>query len=282
VIGEYDWMTTYKSCEAEFAAYGKESLIRRETRHRPRDQRLWMTHRMVELVTKPKAVENVRAPPRNPTPWWSPPLLDPSQPYKEYSYDICPDCQYWLSLNFANREYKRLYKDFVFENNGNAVCPYFTVEFKKDKGSDDTATNQLATAAAFALHNRCILKHRYLQATQKVWSDINVELHIRHYGLTFAGSEYQFWHIQPDISQQDINTNWIWRGCKMENVSRGTLQGEVEVEDFIDWVNEIHRWGLTVYGKACEADVKGCIDRGPSGIRISSAIAAISENLQSP
>jgi hypothetical protein len=45
-----------------------------------------------------------------------------------------------LSLNFANREYKRLYKDFVFENSGNAVCPYFTVEFKKDKGSDDTAT----------------------------------------------------------------------------------------------------------------------------------------------
>ena len=58
----------------------------------------------------------------------------------------------------------------------------------------------------------------------------------------------------------------------MENVSRGTLQGEVEVEDFIDWVNEIHRWGLTVYGKACEADVKGCIDRGPSGIQTSSAI----------
>jgi hypothetical protein len=47
------------------------------------------------------------------------------------------------------------------------------------------------------------------------------------------------------------------------------LQGEVEVEDFIDWVNEIHRWGLAVYGP-CEADVKGCIDHGPSGIRTSS------------
>jgi hypothetical protein len=66
----------------------------------------------------------------------------------------------------------------------------------------------------------------------------------------------------------------------MENVSRGALQGEVEVEDFIDWVNEIHRWGLTVYGKACEADVKGCIDCGPSGIRTSSAVAVISEKLE--
>lgn len=57
VIGEYDWMITHKSFEAEFAAYGKETLIRRETRHRPRDQRLWMTYQMVELVTKLKAVE---------------------------------------------------------------------------------------------------------------------------------------------------------------------------------------------------------------------------------
>ena len=66
----------------------------------------------------------------------------------------------------------------------------------------------------------------------------------------------------------------------MENVSRGTLQGEVEVEDFIDWVNEIHRWGLMVYGKACEADVKGCIDRGPSGIRTSSAVDVMNERLE--
>lgn len=60
-----------------------------------------------------------------------------------------------MLLSFADREYKRLYKDFVFENNRNAVCPYFTVKFKKDKGLDDTVTNQLATAAALALYNRC-------------------------------------------------------------------------------------------------------------------------------
>jgi hypothetical protein len=27
-----------------------------------------------------------------------------------------------------------------------------------------------------------------------------MEQQIRHYGLIFAGSEYQFWRIQPDIS----------------------------------------------------------------------------------
>jgi len=29
----------------------------------------------------------------------------------------------------------------------------------------------------------------------------------------------------------------------MSNVSRGKLLGDVEVEDFIEWVNEIHHWG---------------------------------------
>ncbi len=270
VIGEYSWMTTHRSCEAEFALYGKETLIRRETRHIARDQRLWMTHRMVELVTKPRTVDP-RAPAMSPTPWWSPPLLDSSLPNKPYSYDIRPDCQYWLSLNFANRQYKRLYKDFVFENDGEAVCPYFTIEFKKDNTSHDTATKQLATVAALALHNRCILKHRYLQAIDRAWLETDVQT-IRHYGLTFAGSEYQFWCIEPNVLQQDIKSDWTWRGCKMSNVSRGKLLGEVEVEDFIDWVNEIHRWGLITYGRDCEADVKGCIDYGPSGVRTSSAV----------
>jgi len=230
-----------------------------------------MTHRMVELVTKPRTVDP-RTPARSPTLWWSPPLLDPSLPNKPYSYDIRPDCQYWLSLKFANRQYKRLYKDFVFENDGEAVCPYFTIEFKKDNISHNTTTNQLATAPALVLHNRCILKHRYLQAVDQEWSETDVQT-IRHYGLTFAGNEYQFWCIQPDVSRQDIKADWTWRGCKMSNVSRGKLLGEVEVEDFIDWVNEIHRWGLALYGRACEADVKGCIDRGPSGVRTSSAVA---------
>jgi hypothetical protein len=36
VIGEYTWMKTHEFYEAEFATYGKEVLIRRESRHRSR------------------------------------------------------------------------------------------------------------------------------------------------------------------------------------------------------------------------------------------------------
>ena len=42
----------------------------------------------------------------------------------------------------------------------------------------------------------------------------------------------------------------------------------VGVKNFIKWVNEIHRWGLTVHGPGCERDVKVCMgDR--TGFRIS-------------
>lgn len=197
-----------------------------------------MTHRLVEVVTKPKTVDS-KTLLRTPRPWWSPPLIDPSLPSKPYTYDIRPDCQYWLSLNFANRKYKRLYSEYVYENDSEAVCPYFTIEFKKDTSTYDTATNQLATAAALALHNRCILKHRHLQYINTPWSEV-VASPIRHYGLTFSGSEYQFWCIKPNVSQQDIKADWTWQGCEILNVSRGELLEEIEVEDFIEWVNEIH------------------------------------------
>jgi len=47
-------MKTNESCEAEFVTDSKEVLIRRESRHRSRDEKAWMTGRLVEVVTKPK------------------------------------------------------------------------------------------------------------------------------------------------------------------------------------------------------------------------------------
>lgn len=276
VVGEYKWMGDEKLCEAEFATFAKEHLIRGSIRHRPRDERVWAMHRMVEVVTKPVTIDS-NTPKSNPTPWWSPPLIDAvSPPSRKYTYDIRPDCQYWLSLNFANPSYKRFYGDYVYETGG-GVCPYFTIEFKKDASTYQTAQNQLATAAALALYNRCILKHEFLQATQTTWSQ-EIAQSIRHYGLTFSGCNWQFWCITPEILQQDVKAKFKWEGCKMSNLDRGKLLGRQEVEDFITWINEIHRWGITEHGKDCEADVKRCIDNGPSGVRTSSAV--ILQNLE--
>ncbi|MCJ1359377.1 MAG: hypothetical protein MMC33_009379, partial [Icmadophila ericetorum] len=39
------------------------------------------------------------------------------------------------------------------------------------------------------------------------------------------------------------------------------------VVNFVDWVNEIHRWGLTIHGPACELDIKISISKASKGIR---------------
>jgi hypothetical protein len=35
---------------------------------------------------------------------------------------------------------------------------------------------------------------------------------------------------------------------------------------FVNWINEIHRWGLTVHGPSCERDIKYCINSTPGAV----------------
>ena len=48
------------------------------------------------------------------------------------------------------------------------------------------------------------------------------------------------------------------------------------VTDLSDWINEIHRWGLSVHGPNCENDVKICIAARSGGNRVSE----YNENMQ--
>ena len=34
---------------------------------------------------------------------------------------------------------------------------------------------------------------------------------------------------------------------------------------FVNWINEIHHWGLTVHGPSCERDINYCIDSSSVG-----------------
>ncbi|KAK8912072.1 hypothetical protein VCV18_012607 [Metarhizium anisopliae] len=42
-----------------------------------------------------------------------------------------------------------------------------------------------------------------------------------------------------------------------------------DVQHFIHWVNEIHRWGLSVHGPSCQKDVKFCIEGREQNVRTS-------------
>ena len=133
------------------------------------------------------------------------------------------------------------------------LCPYLTIEFKKDDSTLRKARNQVAVASALALYNRWKLKKDRLDAVKKPWSERHEKV-LKHYALTFAGRSYEFWCIEPTLNSQG---GWI--GCRMYRLVQNDCEWREGVGWFVNWINEIHRWGLTD-GPSCERDIQYCID----------------------
>lgn len=254
ILREYKYMKHHSLCEAEFATYAKETLLKRDPRSlEPIENRVWRTERMIELVAKPDEALL----------WEAPPIVDQTSVGKRYEFDIRPDCSYWLSCEAFNPGYKDQVSEWTYVMDDRITCPYFTVEFKKDDSTFTTATNQVATASALALYNRFLLKQKRLKATDEEPSSKDLN-NLRHYGLTFTGDLYTFWCTIPTISD-----NFSWKGCKMVRAYQGKCNHLNGLNNLVDYINEIHHWGLTVHGKGCEDDVKHCIQRKSPGIRTS-------------
>jgi hypothetical protein len=249
---EYNCMVRNRMCEAEFASFGKERLLKGEPRHHkfPKDRK-YRLQRMIELVTKPGTAVN----------WQEPPIQSPHAGPRLYGFDIRPDCAYWLSLQAFNKDWRDRVEDHILVMYDRVTCPYFTIKFKRDDCGEDTAENQVAVAGAIALYNRFLLRFTHLQEAKKK-KDVSEIACLRHYGATFAGSSYVLWCIVPDLREDGS-----WEGCTMSRIFRGKCHTEQGLRSFIHWLNEIHAWGLTKYGKACQRDVKGCIRA--SGVRTS-------------
>jgi hypothetical protein len=84
---------------------------------------------------------------------------------------------------------------------------------------------------------------------------------IRHYTLTFVGSGFVFWVIQPALS------DGRWDGCTMTRLTGADCTDEYGVRELMEWINEIHRWGILEHGSACEKDIKTILKIG--GVRTS-------------
>ena len=55
----------------------------------------------------------------------------------------------------------------------------------------------------------------------------------------------------------------------MKKLWHGTCTEPHEVKELADWINEIHRWGLSVHGPSCENDVKICLTSRSGRSRVS-------------
>jgi hypothetical protein len=249
---EYNCMTVDNMCEAEFASFGRERLLKGERRNiQIPEDRKYRPERMLELVAKPNA--NYK--------WAEPPILFPDSPTRPYSFYIVPDCAYWLSLQAFNKNWRSQIREYTLVMYRRVTCPYFTIEFKRDDSTDTTAENQVAVAGAMALYNRYLLRSKHLQVAtdQTRVSDISC---LKHYGATFEASDLSLWSIKPIFAQDGT-----WNGCTMSRIFRGYCDREEGLQSCVQWLNEIHAWGLTKYGPACQRDLKGCL--GARGIRMS-------------
>lgn len=246
---EYKEMRGFNLCESEFASLAKEFLLRREWRSSgTKEDRLWRADRMLELVSPPKESAH----------WRKPPILhDNLRDHVEWSWDIRPDCSYWLSLKGFNPIYRFQIQNCTFVRDW-ITCPYFSTEFKRDGESEDVAVAQVAAAASLALFNRYNLHSEAQQAKPNLGNDLAT---IRHYTLTFVGPKFVFWVLQPDIAEGK------WNGCTMKRLVGADASDEYGVKQLIDWINEIHRWGLSIHAGSCQRDIKAILNVG--GVRTS-------------
>ena len=244
---EYLFMNYHNLCEAEYSSFAKENFLKREPRDNILDntedpsRRFRRAERMLEFTCKPDEESH----------WIAPPILD-NQDHPTYTFDIRPDCTYWLSLHAFNSSYVGLVGKFVHVAQTRITCPYFTVEFKRDDTNIKKAEDQVATFGALALYNRYQLRHRRttVEGTHEQQWTHEQECQLRHYTLTITRSIYSFWCLRPRLE------GGKWNGCKMVEIFSGHLEQLQGAKDFVSWINEIHRWGLTNYIKSCETDIK--------------------------
>ena len=244
IIKAYQCMTTRQVCEQEFASYATEKFFRGPERDMdiPIDRK-WRAERMLQLVAPPTDSSE------EPSYWEAPPSFEESP---EFKFDLRPDCSYWLSLTGFNPDYRSELMTAVYVHGNDWItCPYFTIEFKKHDQSKAQATWQACAAASMALYNRYLLKRNALAVGAEAWTDLD-RAQVKHYVLTFVGYVYNIWVLCARLSEDSS----AWDGCSITNICCSMCTTKVGVRKLESWINEIHRWGLSVYADGCQTDVK--------------------------
>ena len=258
ITAEYNCMVQSNFCEAEFAGFATGDILKHEPRNLDlKLKRCWRTERTIQLVAKPRLSKG--------SVWLPPPVIsdDFIEDYTHYEFDLRPDCTYWLSLQAFSHEYMIHVEEIVSVMKRRILSPYLTIEFKKDNSDEQSALNQVAAAASLALYNRFLLRKKAMVTLKRSWNKRHIDV-IKHYGITFMGSEFNVWCMKAVLTE-----DYEWAGCEMTRVHHGNCTHHSSVRELFDWLNEIHCWGLTIHGPKCEKDIKNCIGVQTSGIRVS-------------
>ncbi|KAK0262701.1 hypothetical protein LTR35_017697 [Friedmanniomyces endolithicus] len=274
----YSFMEKMRLSEDQFATYAKQNFFQCEewALNLPHDRR-WYGERIDTFVNPADPADR----------WCAPPLLLTQQAASDgYRWDVRPDCAYWLSNRGFNEEYAEAIPGCCFVYRGWISNPYLTIEFKKNDWKPGVAATQLLTAAAISLYNRCDLR------AQAEPEGGNMD-DLKHYGITFEGSQFVTYVVEPmpaliptpgvvdghDIMVQPASLEapsagsaaakpvHAWHGCEMRRLAQGDCTIPRDVERLVNWVNEIHRWGITRHAQSVQRDIK--VSLADDGIDIS-------------
>ncbi|KAI0192977.1 hypothetical protein EV127DRAFT_490198 [Xylaria flabelliformis] len=247
----YRTMTMHRFNEAEHAHFALCHIFRAEPLVSVLGDQCSMPYRTIQLFRK--IGENK---------WLSPPNTGNRIP-KRYDWDIRPHCTYHYSLSAFQDRFRGQVESFTSVIRDQGICPYFTVEFKKENMSAETACYRVAASSALSLYNRYLLKCKMRAATLQNHAEWSGEdkRHIRHYGLTFAGPKWTLYCILPKTFPE-------WTGCTMRPLYKGNCLQPGQIRLLIELVNDIHYWGLAIHGESCKQDIyrcQGSLDYGDMG-----------------
>lgn len=191
--------------------------------------------------------------PHDLTKWDAFPILEEDENTKEFSFAISPDAVYWLSLQAFDTDWERTASMYTHIHEKRAMCPYLSIEFKKDP-KDTTAMqkalNQMTCSSVLGLYNRWKLRLDAVKARNRPWGKEDNKL-VRHYGIIMAGVDFGVW-----IAEARVGDGGEWLGSRVQRIYYGELKVPKDVRGFTDWVNEIHHWGLKRYCEGIADDIK--------------------------
>lgn len=253
-------------CEPEWVDDAVKFLLKSEPRRklqpRPGSPSQWLPIRMRE--------ESFR--PHDGGVWDIPPIIHADVPVDPtFSFNVQPDCSYWIWTGGFRPEINGKLTSLASVRFRRSLCPYLTIEVKKDTRNSSKGRQQIAVAASTALYNRWRLRESYLWKTGRPFGREHFS-DVRHYGLLLAGVRFEIWCLRPHNNTSSYSTN-SWTGCDMKRVYSGDLDTSTGIKDCINWINEIHCWGNTRHSSGCARDIESRLL--PEGKMLTSTMAQL-------
>ncbi|KAL1642397.1 hypothetical protein SLS58_005471 [Diplodia intermedia] len=195
------------------------------------------------------------------TDWNAFPILAEDENTRPFSFNISPGAMYWLSLQAFRVKFTFIAINYVHIHEERALTPYMSVEYKRESRDDEPAgyrkgLNQMACSSILSQYSRYKLRLRAMRMRPSpMWTDAD-SLAIRHYGLTICGADYDVW-----LAEAQVSKTGEWLGSRIRRLQYGHLKEEECTNSLVDWVNEIHHWGLGKYSEWVREDVQFLADK---------------------